>query len=161
MPDQRVINPLNAYKTVSDNRTMKADDGEAVDVGSTVVPYRAAGAISAGDVVCLLAPPDAVTPMSVTPKVTARLLPSVIGVAMEAATAAGQVIDVCTFGLAFVNVGAGTPAANNTATVQTNSAQAGVSAAENDATTIVGSILGVYLGAKDANNRAPVFVSRV
>lgn len=160
MAQEHVSNPLNAHRVVSDNRTMKDDSGEALNVGKTTRFFRAAAAISAGDIVCLLAPAAAGTPMSVTPKVTARLLPSVIGVAEKAATAAGQIIPVVIEGLAFVNVGAGVPAADNTATVQTNSVQAAVVAAENDATTIVGATLGVFLGVKDANNKAPVYVYR-
>lgn len=161
MPDQSITNPLGVYgSTIADYTTGKDSAGGEIAYGKSFRPYRCAGTITRGSVVCLLAPADALTPLSVTPKVTAQFFSSVIGIADKSGVA-GDVIPVITEGIAFADVGAGTPVVNQTATVQANSNQVGIGGTTADATTIAGSVLGVFLsGAKDASNLTPVFVNR-
>lgn len=78
------------------------------------------------------------------------------GVAKEAiaVNATGR---ICIFGFAKVNVSANTPAKSNACIGTTT---AGIcNAVVADATTVATTVLGVFLGVKDANNRAPVWVS--
>lgn len=159
MARQTITNPSGKLRgSISDHRTLKDDAGERLLPYDTIV-CEANTAITKGSIVCLLTPADAVTPARVTPKATARHYSSVVGVAEKAAAAAGDFIPVCIYGLTFVDVGSGTPAGGNTALVQANSNQAGVSASEVDATAIVGTVLGHFLGAKDSSNLAPVWVN--
>lgn len=79
-----------------------------------------------------------------------------VGVALEsiAVNASGR---IATGGFAQVNVGAATPAEGDVCIGTTTAGVAGT--ATPDATTVAGTVLGMYLAAKDANNRAPVWVS--
>lgn len=78
------------------------------------------------------------------------------GVADEAITTT-KVGRVVVFGFARVNVASGTAAEGSLATGSTTAGVATVTSP--DATTVVGTVLGTFLGAKDGNNRAPVWVS--
>lgn len=62
-------------------------------------------------------------------------------------------------GVTLVNVGANTPADQDVCITSTTAGVAG--SATPDATTVVGSVVGVYAGAKDASNLAPVIVGKM
>lgn len=64
---------------------------------------------------------------------------------------------VTIFGFARVNVASATVAEGEVIIGTTTAGEAGSATA--DATTVVGTVLGICLGVKDANNRAPMWVS--
>lgn len=105
MGDQSIQNPNNAYKTVSDYRTMKDASGEVLtflDTESVLV--QANGAIAAGLAVSIVAPTGATVPARVK-KATATTVPNV-GVVKKATSAAGDLAEVVTEGVALATSGA-------------------------------------------------------
>lgn len=81
-----------------------------------------------------------------------------VGVAIDPITTNGKAGRVVLAGFAEVNVASGTAAEGSLATGSTTKGVAVVTAA--DATTVVGTTLGVFLGVKNASNRAPIWVGR-
>lgn len=127
--------------------------GEAASFWSVDVPLVCADTILVGDAVAWTAP-GTVEKFDVS-----DALPELFaGVAVEGGTA-GKVIVVTVFGHARVNVGASAPALGTLAGI---GAADGLlaSVAAIDATAVAGDNVGVFQGAKDANNRAPVWLSR-
>lgn len=82
-----------------------------------------------------------------------------VGVALDAAAASsGDSVRVVLFGFAQVNIGSGTATENYIAVGSTTKGQ--VTEAAPDATTVVGTALGVFLADEDGtNNVAPIWVS--
>jgi hypothetical protein len=161
MADKTLINPTGAHYDVADFRTYVDRAGRPLDVlEQAIQDCIASAAITRGDLVTITTPPDATTPPRVTRQAAATANTAgylVYGVAMQDAVAGGRV-QVCTRGLCFVNVGAGTPANTNYASLSTATAGLAVATAGAPAATVViGEYLGRFLGAKDANNRAPLF----
>ncbi len=153
----QIMNPAGAFKRVADFRTGVDPDGEVISYGGVYLPMRANAAIARGALVSLVVP-TATQSLSVKERVTGDLTSMTVGIAMEAATAAdvlaGKLILVCIQGHALVNVGAGVPAAGNWGQHSATTGIVAPTAAAIDATIINGDILGVFLGTKDANNRA-------
>lgn len=162
MAERQLNNPLGGASmssVVSDFRTFKDAEGGTVAVHTEQVRFQASGAIAAGDVVSIVSPTAATTPLRVKQAATAETGVRKIGVALNAATATGDPVDVCIGGFCFVNVGTGTPAANDSAVP--SGATAGLAAvATIDASTLTGAVLGVFLGTKDAANRAPLWLQK-
>lgn len=158
MTIQAINNPLGAGKQVSDFRTFKDSAGETVGAPlSTVDSLRANATIARGEVLMFVVP-TATVPLSVTPMTAAGADNLFAGVATKAATA-GQVVDFVTDGFAFVDVAAETTAFGTTLEAPaTTTGKAEVAAAEPTATTIVGTVIGMALGTKDANNLAPAII---
>lgn len=143
-----------AFRGTADFRTGKYSDGTPLDYPADVYEYEATGAVSQYNLVKLVAPSAAGVQPRVGPWVQASDSQSLIlGVAQNATTAAGDRCSVVVKGFTLVNVAAATPAANNLATGGASDGKAGVLATP-DATTIVGTSLGVFMGAKDASNNA-------
>lgn len=157
-----LTNPNGAFVGVTDYRTFKLADGSPMPTFQVVVDdFQSAGAITAGDLVNLVAPTSATTPPQWKQSAAADSANRLRGVALNGTSAAGQNVRVVIYGLAFVNVGAGTPAADNFAIQSaTVAGQATPTAAAPAATDVLGAVVGWFLGAKDANNRAPIFVER-
>lgn len=159
MAQAAVTNPFGALRKVSDFTTLKSDDGDAIGPGqSRTVIVRANAAVGKGEVVNWVIPTTTV-PLSVTPMATGTVGSLFAGVALAAA-ASGEDVQICTYGFCFADFGAGTPAFGSVVAKPTTTGKALVSAAL-DATTIVGTIIGVALAAKDANNLAPMIVEHM
>jgi hypothetical protein len=162
MAERELINPTGGASMssiVSDFRTFKDTEGGSLALHTEQVRFQASGAIALGDLVSLVSPTAATTPLRVKQAATADIGVRKIGVALNAAAATGDPVDVCIGGFCFVNVGSGTPAADGGAVA--SAATAGLAAtATIDATTVAGTVLGVFLGTKDAANRAPLWLQK-
>lgn len=162
MAERQLNNPLGGgsmSSIVSDHRTFKDAEGGTVALHTEQVRFQASGAIARGDLVSLVSPTAATTPLRVKQAATADVGSRKIGIALNAAAATGDPVDVCIGGLCFANVGAGTPAADGAAVV--SGATAGLVATGTvDASTLAGTIVGTFLGAKDADNRAPLWFQK-
>ena len=155
MPDALLTNPSAAFAIPSDYTTWKDKDSRPIVYPQQVETFESNAAFSVGDVVEFVAP-TTTTPLRVKKFANADLGHFAVGVALQAATAAGQKIQVCVWGFCLVNVGSATPAATNLAVKSGTDGQAAVSGTV-DATLVVGTVLGTFLGAKDANNQAPLW----
>jgi len=164
--DKTINNPLQAYRTVTDYRTGLGADGFALDYYNEVIEAVANGTIAVGDLLTLVVP--ALTTGLRVNKVASGGAGTflgafgVVGVCMDAATI-GQPTSFCKYGYCLVNVGAGTAAAGDMAVTGATAGQADVIAAATGlaATTFAGNVVGTFLGAKNAANLAPVWVSRL
>lgn len=160
MATQQINNPRQVNVAAADYRLLKSDAGEPL-LPRTVHQFLAIGAISVGNVVALVGPSGATVKPGVSVKATALPYASVVGVYDgKVAAVDGDVVDVVTWGLAFVSVGAAAPAIGDTATIQANSGDAAVDVDDADATAIAGTLLGGYLATKNASNIAPVWVNQ-
>lgn len=154
--EQQLSNPNGAFRTVSDfTLGLDADNGLVTPECNTV-PYRANAAIAAGDALMFVAPTTTV-PISVA-KMTAAAEPHIFaGVALNAATAAGQMVQVVTNGHCMVNVGGGTAAAASYIVIpETTTAVFDVDATPDAGDTVVGILWGI----KNASNLAFAYVDR-
>lgn len=159
MADRTLINPNGANVTVTDFRLGIDASSKRLDYFNESVEFQLSGTVVKGDVLIRVAPTAAGTPLCAA---QAGIAPSgwqVVGVA-EKSGVAGDVISVTIRGFTFVNVGAGTAAAGDVAVISaTVAGRADVVAAGTGlaATTVVGTVLGHLLGAKNAANLAPVW----
>lgn len=167
MADRDIINPagsLSMSVAVSDHRTGRDANGNPLAYKQEVVVFQSSGAIAVGDLVSLVPPSAADTPLRVKQAAVADIAVLKIGVALTASTATGQSVQVVTNGFCHVNVGSGTPAAGGFGSP--SGATAGLvaytaAASPPDAATVVGTLCGVFLGAKDSNNRAPFWFQKL
>lgn len=155
---QQIVNPSAKLKQVTDFRTGLTNSGELIAEGGIYLPFRANAAIAAGALVAFVVP-TATVPLSVKERVNADLFTMTVGVAMNAAVAAGDQVTVCVFGASIVNVGAGTPVIGDYGIHSATTAIVAPSSAAIDATIINSNLLGVFLGVKDANNKCSFFVN--
>lgn len=112
------------------------------------VPMKASAAIAAGDVVAFVAFNTDVEPTIKKADVSENgEIPLICGVALNAAAAAGDLVQVVRLGPAKVNISTDTVAAGECATVHgsVDGAATGVAA---DATSVIGDYFGVFLGAE-------------
>lgn len=147
---KQITNPNQVFGETAENPNFFCIEAEFKNTGAAAITLGDAVAlkytVSGTLLECEALDTDAGTQAAFTPG----------GVAQEAiaVNATGR---VCIFGFAKVNVSANTPAKNG---VCIGTTTAGIcNTAVPDATTIVSSVIGVFLAAKDANNRAPVWVS--
>jgi len=162
MPQITVTNPNGAFVGVTDFRTGKDANGDALRGVQTVVDdYTSAGAIAVGDLVNLVPPASASVNWQWKQNAAAGADPITRqhGIALTKTTAAGQQVKVCVYGPVLCNVGAATPAVD-VAGIRSATAGQVTTSATPDATTITGTIMGVFGGAKDANNQAILFVNQ-
>lgn len=149
MAEQGLVNPAGAFTTVTTFVSGVDANGIEVPYGRTERVYRANAAITVGQVLAFVAP-TATVPVSVTPFVIAADFRLFAGVALEAA-AAGAFVRVCTEGHCLVFANAQTVAALDAVfTPAANTGEASFSATDPTATTIVGNVLGVAFGVKNA-----------
>lgn len=160
MPQKTLTNPLGAFVGVTDWRTGKDSNGNPIEAFQTVFDdFLSAGVIAKGDVVNLVPPSTAATPPTWKQNAAADLDDRVKGVALNGCTAAGQQIKVCVAGLCLVNVGAaGAPAADLPAIESAATSGLALQSTASAAATVAGTVLGIFFGAKDANNQAWLFV---
>jgi hypothetical protein len=147
---QQIGNALGAYKPVTDFRTGVDSEGEMIAYGGIYIPFRANAAIARGALVAFVVP-TASAPLSVKERANADLFTMTAGVAMNAATAADQIVTVCVFGQCLVNVGSGTPAAGNYGVHSATTGIVGPASAAIDASTV--NLLGVFQGVKTSDDR--------
>lgn len=159
MADKTLSNPNGANVVVSDYR-LGIDAGlKRLDYFNETVEFQLSGTVVKGDVLIRVPPTAAGTPLCAAQAGAAPSGWQVVGVA-EKGGVAGDVITVTIRGYTFINVGAGTAAAQDVATISaTVAGRADVLAAGTGiaATVVVGSVLGHFLGAKNAANLAPVW----
>lgn len=152
MSHQMITNPLAAHREVTDYTTGIDSEGGELDYGNIVRTFRADAAIARGEVVNWVAP-TTTAPLSVTPMAAATADNLKAGVALEAA-AAGEQVDICVNGYCFVDVAAETAAFGSVLTVPGTTTGKG----EIGAVAAFDNVIGITLGAKDANNLAPAMV---
>lgn len=166
MSEPQISNPGGTYAGVSDFTLWLDGYSNDLKYERDVQTWRASAAISAGDWVELVAP-TTTTPLSIKTAVVADAFIGwgVIGVALEAASAAGKFIKIVAHGPAIAQVGnTSSPAFGDIAVAHgsTNGASGKVAAASWDATKVAGTAWGVYLGttisAYGGTTFAPVFV---
>lgn len=163
MAERELNNPSggNSMSTVvADHRLFVGGDGHAVALSREIIEIQASGAVAVGDLVSLVPPSAADTPLRVKQAVTGDQAHLKIGVAIRAATATGQIIQVVVAGFVFAKVGSGTPAAGNWGSPSATAGEVAVNTAAADATTISGTQLGTFLAAKNASNLAPMWFHR-
>lgn len=157
MAGQELTNPNDAFGS---NVASRQEDQNFRIV--TEFPQTGAVAIAANDAVALVWDGSAKTIKveALDTDASGQSASIGVGVALDAAAASsGKSVRVVVFGYAKVNVASGTAAEGSLAIGSTTKGIAGVVAA--DATTVVGTAIGVYLGAKDADNKAPVWVGKL
>ncbi len=147
-----IVNPVGAHKTVSDFRTLKTDDGELLLMGDELYTWvQADAAIAKGEAVSLIVAASATVPMRGVKMPTATDGRLFVGIATEAATAAGQIIQVCTRGIVEVLANAQTVAFGDLIVKPgTNAGEPTFGSTDPDAATVVSTVLGVCLAAKNA-----------
>lgn len=154
-----IHNSQGAHRTVPTFATDQDDGGESLHQPTAITEYRANAAIVVGQVLSWVAGTTAV-PMSVTPMATATDALRFAGVAINAA-AIGETVQVAQLGHVLVLASTGTPAFGEYLTKPAVTAGLGVNTATVvDATTVTGSVFGVFVGTKTAANLAPVFLTR-
>lgn len=147
-----------AFNTVTDWRTGKNSDLTQVKLNRDSNFETANGAIAIGDV-CVHVVPTATQAPRVNKSGAAAGGWTVMGVACTVATAAGREVELCTEGYCLVNVGATAPVAGDVCIVSATAGQADVIVQGTGvvAATVAGTVLGYYLGTKDASNLAFVY----
>jgi hypothetical protein len=160
MPSHSIQNPFGAHRQVTTFASGVDSFGEPFHTASTVQEYRCNATITRGQVVEYVYGTASV-PLSVQPMATASSHVRFAGVALNDAVA-GEVVQVCTHGHCLVNVGANATAIDSyfvkpatTAGVATTGSSAP------DATTVTGTILGVFVGANDGTTFSPAFITRL
>ena len=141
MAETQITNPLGYHRTVSDFTTGVDAQGEEIAYGSIVRHYRANVAIAQGEVVTFTVA-TATVPLSL---VLATAGSSIKMVALEAA-AAGEQCAVVVEGHARVLCTATAVTFGDSLIVSATAGSA--AAAAEDATTVVGTVLGIAVGAK-------------
>ncbi len=150
MAGQVITNPLGAFGLST---------GSSVNY-QVVAPFEAAAAISANDLVAVAATVNTDTTITVETLDVSDALPElVIGVAKNAA-AAGEIVEVVTYGFAVVAIGSTSPALGNIVIIGAADGQAGVLAPA-VAGTITGDNFGIYLGTEiGTTNTACIWFSK-
>lgn len=147
---KQITNPNQVFGEAGEAQNFFAIEAEFKNTGATAITLGDAVALKYTVSGTLLECEQLDTDLGTQSAFTAA------GVASEAIAinATGRVV---VLGFAKVNVSGNTPAKNG---VCIGTTTAGIcNTAVPDATTIVGSVIGSFLAAKDANNRAPVWVS--
>lgn len=156
-------NPAGAFVTTTTFVSGVDADGTPHEYGCFYTMLRANAVTRVGHGLSWVAP-TATVPVSVTPYVVASSNLEFAGVAMDAASAAGQYIRVCHFGFCLVYAAALTFAAGEILVNPDTTVGELVNAAAPtfDAALVSGSILGRVFGVKNATtNLALAFIKQV
>lgn len=167
MPEAIVTTPTGPlWATVSDFTTYVDGDSKAIQYGQQCVPMRANAAITKYDLVGLVAATTTV-PLSVEQLDVSDAFAEFVcfGIAQEAATAAGDIIQVCTRGVSLVNIGNSGAIALGDIAVKHGSTDgcatliaSGTWTADATAAAGPGKAVGVFLGPEvGTSNTAPVY----
>jgi hypothetical protein len=151
MAEQGLVNPRAANTNVTTYVSGVDANGIEIPYGRFELAYRANAAVSVGQAVSFVAP-TATVPLSVTPMATATSQTLFAGIALESAPAGGTV-RVCHRGHCLILANAQTPAAGNFVRVPgTTTGEPTISSTAIDATTVVGTVIVVVFGTKDATS---------
>ena len=151
MAGQVITNPLGAFGRSTGNEVNY----------QVVVPFKAVGAITAGDFVTVAADVSTDTIITVSTLDVSDALPElVIGVAKNATSASGEICEVVVYGFAVCNIGSTSPARGNIVIIGAGDGQAGVLAPA-VAGTITGDNFGIFLGTEiGSTNQAAIWFSK-
>jgi len=151
MANQVLTNPLGAFGQST---------GSSVNF-QIVAPFKAAAAITAGDLVAVAASVDTDTTVTVEQLDVSDSLPErVLGVAKNTA-AADEVVEVVVFGYAVCNIGNTAPALDDLVTLHGSTDGAAGKVSPADANAIVGDHFGIYLGTEiGSTNQAAIWFSK-
>lgn len=161
-----LANPVGALSgRATDFTTWLDRDGLPLDYPHKSVWLQANAAVAVGQLVSFVNP-TASTPLRVTPTGIADNVLIQVGIAKTAATAAGQMVEVVTEGFCLALVEAATTPTVGAGVKNGGTTVGSVTTDTPDATDIVGSILGSFLGAKltsflGSAHYAPVWLRRV
>jgi hypothetical protein len=162
MPQKTLTNPLGAFTPpVADWRTGRDGNGTSIEAFQIVFDdFLSTGVILKGDLVNLVPPTTAATPpvWKQEAAASADALARIRGVALNGTSASGQQVKVCVSGFCHVNVGAAGVPAVDLPIIRGALAGLALQGAAAVAADPVGTFLGVFLGAKDANNQAWCFI---
>jgi hypothetical protein len=158
MAENVFANPTSAFKKVSDFVSGVDDAGRDIEYPRVVQSYKASTAITKGNWVSFVTP-TTTEPLRVAIGETTAAARTWAGVALNT-VAAGEMCNVVVYGYARCTVGTTDPVFGDAAIIGASDGLSGVLAAP-DATTVAGTILGLYLGVEDAANLAPVFVQKL
>lgn len=147
-----------AFDVVTSYITGQTANGEQIAFGHASDFIAANGVVAEGDVLVRVVP-TATQQCRVAKTGASATGWTIAGVARTPASAAGKVVEVVTEGYTLVNVGATTPAAGDVCIVSATAGQADVIAAGTGivAATLVGTVLGEYMGVKNASNLALIY----
>lgn len=150
MATQVLTNPLGAFGRTTGNEVNF----------QVVAPFKAATAISKGDLVAVAATVNTDTVITVETLDVSDALPElVLGVAKNAA-AANEVVEVVVHGYAICNIGSTSPALGNLVIIGAADGAAGV-LAPGVAGTITGDNFGIFLGTEiGSTNQAAIWYSK-
>jgi len=150
--DKLLTNPRGALHTFTTFVGFKDVAGILMDYPAEYAEFESNGAISRGAPVIFVVP-TATTPLRVAATGAAPVGITVRGIAMNTVTAAGQMVQVCTWGFCEVIVDETPTAAAAFGTRGiASTAEAGrvdSTSAALDATSVVGDHLGTFLGAQE------------
>lgn len=156
---QTITNPGVVYTSVSDYRTGMDDAGGELPLGQVVFTFIADEAIQKGHVVRLANASQTSPPTVGVAEAGTDAPQTVIGVARNAAAAAGDLVEVVVLGFALAQ-GDGSVTAGSWVTY--NSAGRVASEATVDATDVVGTLVGRALADDGSQgDLVPVWVMRV
>jgi hypothetical protein len=154
-----ISNPFGAHRRVTTFVAGQDAEGEPFYQPNIIQEYRANASVTRGQLVQWVAP-TATVPLSVTPMATASSALIFAGVALNDATA-GETVQVAQHGHVLVNTGDITTSLGEYLVKPATTAGVGtVSSTAIDATTVVGSTLGIVVG-NDDGTFTPVFLNRL
>lgn len=162
MQVSEILNPAGAMQKSSTFITGVDDEGQPHAYGCLFITLRANAAVVKGHGLSWVNP-TATVPVSVTPMLVAATDVEFVGVAMDAAVAAGAFIRCCVLGFCLVWMNAQTSAAGENIVNPTTTAGELIRAADptHDATLVAGATLGRVFGTKDATtNLALCFINQ-
>lgn len=150
--ENAIQNTAFANNPISPTNIGRAADGSLATSGTErYAAFRAGSAITKGQVVAFLAAGQtAGTPISVEPMATTAAPRSLVGIATNT-VAAGGICFICVEGICDVYVPSTSPTAGQMVAIPTTTAGEAVGSATQDATTVAGSIVGVFLSGTKVN----------
>jgi hypothetical protein len=148
MPANQILNPMGAFQTVTSFLTYVDANGQEIQYERVTAQYRANDTIAAKNAVGFVAATAGV-PLSVEllDVSDATAAASFAGVATESAVA-GDVITIVVQGPAIVTINNGTPAFLDFAIKHATVDGCLIASPAPDATTVAGTLLGVWLSAE-------------
>lgn len=156
-------NPVGAFNVVTTFVSGVDANGAEIEYGKSYRSYRTGAAVVRGEALMFVAP-TATAPITVIKMTVAGTPRSFAGIALESA-ASGAVVRTCNEGHCLVFANAQTVAAGDAIRVPgTNAGEASFSAVAPDATTVVGTVLGIAFGVKASTagaNLAPCYIRQV
>jgi hypothetical protein len=153
----QISNPFGALTSVSDHTDGYDAFGTKIGYYSKKGEFRANAAITKG-AVCMWVEATTTVPYSVTPMTAAASDILFVGVADHAA-AAGELVQLTLHGFCLVDVAAETSAFGSLLSVPATTTGKGEIGATHDATMVVGTAIGITLGAKDGSNLAAAWIN--